>query len=169
MNVRTEVPPAAISIITQLKHHAKQVLSGHAPASLPKPEPEPAPAVIEQPAPTQRYFAMQSIKWTDAKGELRFCQQYEDADLTPAAAQRGLRCNAVVPLADARRKSLKGARGGEHVSKTALDLIDLDDEQAIRSPNHQPIMASDPVAQANITPFDRGVPERKLLTAGPQV
>jgi hypothetical protein len=41
--VKAQVPPEAGLVTNVLRDHAKAVLAGTAPASLPKPEPEPAP------------------------------------------------------------------------------------------------------------------------------
>jgi hypothetical protein len=121
---------------------------------------------VTEPAPeTRRLFALRSVKWRDADGRQRYGLQYEDHDLTPAAAQRGLGIGAVVALNDPRRKQLLGSRGGHHVDPNSRDLLDLDDEEATRPPHIAPVLASDPVlAAANFTPLDRG-PARVLKIA----
>jgi hypothetical protein len=168
-NGQAQVEIAAAFALQELRATVELIKTGAAP--IPREE-RPEPVAATEAAPeTRRLFALRSIKWRDdAEGrQQRYGLQYQDHDLPIAAAMRGLRIGAVVPLTDPRRKQLLGSRGGHHVNPNAVDILDLDDEAATRPPHLQPILASDPVAQANITPFDRGVPERKLSTAGPRV
>jgi hypothetical protein len=91
----------------------------------------PVPVAVPEPAPeTRRVFAMRVVRWLDAQGVQRLGDQYTSVDLTPAAASRGLRRAAVVPLDDPRCGGLRGLHGGRHPNpKNALDL---DDEEACR-------------------------------------
>src|SRR5262249_56048571 len=95
--------------------------------------------------------------------------QFEGAVLPPAAAQRGLRMGALVPLDDPRRSQLRGARGGHHVDPNAPDLLDLDDEAATRPQYIAPLMASDPLASANFQVVDRSSERRKLMIEVPRL
>jgi hypothetical protein len=132
---------------------------------------KPAPTAVEvtEPVPEiRRLFAMQVVRWRDAEGVQRVADQYTDADLTPAAAARALRCNAVVKLDDPRRANLLNLHGGRHPNpKNALDL---DDEAACRPAHIDPVMASDPVLrQAQFTVIDRSREARKVAVAGPSI
>jgi hypothetical protein len=72
-----------------------------------------------------------------------------------------------VPVESEHRKRLKGARG-VHADPNAVDIVDLDaidDRSGARYVGPDNV---DPVAQANITPFDRG-PPRKIAVAGPSL
>ncbi len=111
--------------------------------------------MIEAAPPTQTVFLFKSVKFRDHAGKVRHVLQFEDCEMPVPTAQRALRCKAAVSLADPRRRELKGSRGGHHVNQTAVDLLDLDNEQTTR-PAHDPIMASDPVVAANFQPLDRG-------------
>jgi hypothetical protein len=110
---------------------------------------------------------MKSIKWRDADGRQHAVMQYEDAELPLPLADKALRVGACVSITDDRRKTLKGARGGQHPNVNATDIVNLDEVTDHSGALHQ---SFDPVAQANITPFDRGpaitgtVPS--LMTAG---
>jgi hypothetical protein len=133
--------------------------------------PKPAPTAVEvtEPVPEiRRLFAMQVVRWRDAEGVQRVADQYTDADLTPAAAARALRCNAVVKLDDPRRANLLNLHGGRHPNpKNALDL---DDEAACRPAHIDPMMASDPVLrQAQFTVIDRSREARTVAVAGPSI
>jgi hypothetical protein len=161
---QAQVEIAAALALRELRGMVTAIRDGAAPIPAPKPQPE--PVAVTEPAPeTRRLFALRSIKWRDANGRQRYGLQYEDHDLTPAAAQRGLGIGAVVALNDPRRKQLLGSRGGHHVDPNSRDLLDLDDEEATRPPHIAPVLASDPVlAAANFTPLDRG-PARVLKIA----
>jgi hypothetical protein len=152
--IQQQLPPEIEFVSTVLQGHAKAVLAGTAPASLPKP-PEPAPVVVvDPPTPTRTLFCMRSIKWRDAaSGRQHAVQQYEDVTLPIPLADRALRIGAAVSVTDSRRKALKGARGGQHPNVDAIDIVDLDAVSDHSGALHQ---SFDPVAQANITPFDRG-------------
>ena len=50
--VQAQVPPEASLVTNVLRDHAKAVLAGTAPASLPKPEPDPSQLKVVEPPPT---------------------------------------------------------------------------------------------------------------------
>jgi hypothetical protein len=128
--VQAQVGPEADLIVSVLQGHAKAVLAGTAPASLPKPAtPEPA-KIIERPM-TERMFTMRTVRWRDAQGVQQIADQYTDADLMPSAAKNGRACQAVVDISDLRCGKLRGTHGGRHPNRQLA--LDLDDEQACRA------------------------------------
>lgn len=151
--VQQQVKPEADLIVSVLEGHAKAVLAGTAPASLPKPTVSEPLKVVER-APVERMFAMKTVRWLDADGVPQLADQYSDVDLTPVAASNGSRCNAVVPIDDLRCRDLRGVHGGRHANPHLA--LDLDDETACRPPHIEPVMRSDPVAAANIAVVNRG-------------
>jgi hypothetical protein len=167
-NGQAQVEIAAAMALQELRGMVTAIRDGAAPIPAPKPSIEPV-AVIEPAPETRRLFALRSVKWRDANGRQRFGQQYEDADLTPAAAQRGLRIGAVVALNDPRRKQLLGSRGGRHLDPNAVDITDLDDAEATRPPHVAPIMASDPLASADFRVIDRSAESRVVKIAVPRL
>jgi len=165
---QAQVEIAAALALQELRGMVTAIRDGAAPIPAPKPSIE--PAAVTEPAPeTRRLFALRSVKWRDANGRQRYGLQYEDHDLTPAAAQRGLRIGAVVALDDPRRRELKGARGGVHVNPSAVDLLDLDDEEATRPPHVAPVMASDPLASADFRVIDCAAEARTIKIAVPRL
>lgn len=154
-----QVSPEASMITSVLEGHAKAVLAGTAPASLPKPAtPEPA-AVVERPV-TERMFTMRTVRWRDAHGAQQVADQYTHADLTPSAASNGRACRAVVEISDPRCAKLRGSHGGRHPNpEYALDLDIVSEKSGVP-------YQSEAVVEANFTPLDRG-PERTLKTGGP--
>jgi hypothetical protein len=145
----SQIEVASAFATQELRAMVRAIADGSAP--MPPRKPEPAPLIAPEPAPEIRpMFAMRVVRWVDAKGVQRIGDQYTDVDLTPAAAARGLRCNAVTNLNDPRRRDLLNANGGRHPNpKHALDL---DSEEACRPAHIQPVMASD----AGLTVIDRG-------------
>jgi hypothetical protein len=164
-NAMGQIEVAANLSLAELKAMPPAIRDGRAP--IPRAQPEHEPVAPIEPVPeTRRLFALRAITWRDHEGRQRYAQQYTDADLTPGAAQRGLRIAAVVPLDDHRRKQLHGARGGQHVDRNAIDLLDLDDGAATCLPNIAPAIAGDPAA--NFTVLDRSSENRTLKIDGPQ-
>jgi hypothetical protein len=167
-SAQAQVEIAAAMALQELRGMVTAIRDGAAPIPAPKPSIE--PVAVTEPAPeTRRLFALRSVKWRDANGRQRYGLQYQDHDLTPAAAQRGLRIGAVVALNDPRRKQLLGSRGGIHLDPNAVDITDLDDEEATRPPHIDPIMASDPLASADFRVIDRSAESRVLKIAVPRL
>jgi len=167
-NGQAQVEIAAALALQELRGMVTAIRDGAAPIPAPKPSIE--PVAVTEPAPeTRRLFALRSVKWKDAAGRQCHGLQFTDVDLTPAAAQRGLRCGAVVPLTDPRRRELKGARGGVHVNQNAIDIVDLDSEEATRPLHIDPIMASDPLASADFRVIDRAAEARTIKIAVPRL
>ena len=166
---QAQIEVAGAFAIQELRNMVDQIKTGAAP--IPAPNPATAPVAVPEPAPeTRRLFALRPIRWTDAEGRLRHCQQFEDADLTPLAAQRGLRVGAVCTLDDQRRKTLKGARGGHHVNVNAIDLLDLDGISDASGARFVGPDANDPVLRAaRFTPIDRSADERVLSISVPRL
>lgn len=163
--VALQVPPEVEFVTSVLQGHARAVLAGTAPASLPKlPEPVQPKIIIEQVA-TRHVFCLKSIKWRSAAGHQHAVMQYEFADLPISLADKALRSGAACVPTDDRCK-LNGSHGGRHPNVNAIDIVDLDAVSDFSDARHA---SFDPVASANITPFDRGIPERKNATAGPRL
>jgi hypothetical protein len=166
-NAMGQIEIAANFTLAELKAMPDAIRQGR--QAIPR-EPVLTPVAVTEPTlETRRVFALRSLKWKDAQGEQRYGLQYEDADLTPIAAQRGLRIGAVVPLDDPRRKQLRGSRGGQHVDRSAVDLLDLDDEAATCPPHIAPVMASDPLASADFRMIDRSAEARTLKIEVPRL
>jgi hypothetical protein len=163
-NTTAQIEVAAGFALAELRATADRIKTGE--AAIPREQSKVELVGVIEPQPeVRRMFALRSIKWKDTEGRQRHGLQFQDVDLPPATAQRGLRCGAVVPLTDPRRRELKGVRGGVHVNPNAVDLLDLDDEAVTRPPHVDPIMASDPVREANITVLDRTAEARTLSIA----
>lgn len=138
-----EVEIAAAFATEELRSMVGTIREGRQPIPSAKPEVI-EPKVIEPPPPTETVFMLKSVKFSH-DSRTRYAAQFEDFEMPLQYAQRALRCGAAVPMTDPRRRELHGARGGQHANPNALDIVDLDDEEATRSPHIAPILASDPV------------------------
>jgi len=161
--VQAQVLPEADLIANVLRAHAAGVMAGELPASLPKPAEPVQPNVIERP-PTQRLFTLRVVRWLDASGVQQVADQYVDADLTPSAASNCLRCGAVVPVDDPRRRNLRGAHGGRHPN--VHQAFDLDDEVACGQSGQIASGAADVLGEANIAVLDRGPAIKGTVSVG---
>ncbi|CCE00660.1 hypothetical protein [Bradyrhizobium sp. STM 3809] len=162
--VQQQVGPEASMITGVLEGHAKAVLAGTAPASLPKPVPPEPVRVVERPL-TERMFAMRAVRWHDVNGVERVCDQYEFADVTPSAAQNGRACGAVVDVTDPRCGKLRGAHGGRHPNpQLAFDLDNERDRPQGDQSGIDPVLRS-----ASFRVIDRSAEERTLTIAVPRV
>jgi hypothetical protein len=159
-NWAAQIEVAGAFAVAELRGMVEQIKTGA--ASIPPAKPKPAPVSAPEPTPeTRRLFALRPIRWTDANGCVRSCLQYEDCDLTPAAAQRGLRIGAVCGLDDPRRKSLKGAHGGRHGNPDGPNICDLDAIEDWSGARYIGPDVNNVAPQVTFTPVDRG-PERKM-------
>ena len=68
MSAREQLPPAVEVIVTGLRQHAKGVLDGRMPASLPRPEPAPVKLAIVKPIEQMTVFILRNAKFVNAAG-----------------------------------------------------------------------------------------------------
>lgn len=158
-SVSGETEVALAFVVPELHRLADAVKDGNAaiPRRTKAAEPVPMPEPV---VPTQTVFMLRSAKYRDENGRTRFAGQYEDATMPVPTAHRALRHGVAVSVADPRRATLRGSRGGDY-SPHAADVADLD---AIEEPKGAPYIGpvDDPVlAAANFQPLDRG-PDRVL-------
>jgi hypothetical protein len=167
-NGMSQVEVAAAFAMQELRGMVGAIRDGAAPIPASKPSDEPV-AVVEPPPPTQTIWMLRSATFRDHAGVVQYAKQFEDCEMPVEAARRALRRKAAVLVTDPRRRDLKGARGGFHVDPNAADLIDLDDEDTHNPAYVAPVVASDPVASANIRVIDRTAENRTLQIAVPRL
>jgi hypothetical protein len=152
-NTQAQIETAAAFAVQELRGMVNAIRDGSMP--IPPKKPEPALVPVTEPAPeTRRLFTLLSIKWRDENGKLRVVDQYCDVDLPERLVGRALRKGACISINDDRRKQHIGAHGGRHPNpEYAVDLDGISDASGAQ---YSPPNQSDPVAQANFTPIDRG-------------
>jgi hypothetical protein len=161
---QTEI--ASAFSLQELRGIVEQIKTGSSPIP-PKPE-QPASAVAVQPAPpTMTVFLLRSVRFTNHVGKKVYATGLDDCEMPTEAAQRALRYGAAVHLSNPRRAELKGAKGGTHGDANALNVTDLDEISDASGARYiGPDNNNDPVAQANITPVDRGPARTIAIPAG---
>lgn len=100
----TEVPSAVSIIASLLREHARSVLAGAAPATLPTPTAPFAPTIAPKPA-TRSLFTLRAVSWTNGDGALRVAPKFSDAELPLDAADRAIAANVAVEMDSPLRNS----------------------------------------------------------------
>jgi hypothetical protein len=113
-SARMEIRIALESVANLLRSHASQILSGAAPAGLPKPAAPPAPMAA---APeTVKVFTVKPIRWQD-QGNAAFIRRhpaFSQVDLAPPLAERAIALNAAIPVNDPRVGALSRSHAPVH-------------------------------------------------------
>lgn len=130
-HVLVEVPPVITMTIAMLRRCASEVVSGAAAAAMPTAE---TPFVHKVPLvpTTTRVFTSRAISWTDAAGQLRLCQRYQDADLPPGVAERALKAGICLTMDNPARRKFRGSWPGHpdpsnvtHLDPVVPEIVEL--------------------------------------------
>ena len=117
-----ELQPADAVVIRDLRSHARSVLAGGAPASLPQPAPSYVPP---QPAPMAAVLSTKPIKWRDAAGDFHISPKWREVSLPIAVADRAVAAGAAVRPGHELWKQ----KGWGSQNQPALsDCVDLDND-----------------------------------------
>jgi hypothetical protein len=110
MSARQQLP-AAIAVITrELRNHSHAVLSGGAPASLPRHALEPKLTLIEAPKMTE-IVALRNVKYVDARGVTVCVGKLQRHSMPAALADEAMRSGAVCAVVDPRVRDQIGNWG----------------------------------------------------------
>jgi hypothetical protein len=110
LSMRTQLAPAVEMIVGALRQHAQGVLSGHAPASLPRPAaPAPKLAIVPPPPPTLSLIATKKLRYTDASGAVIVCGAYRQHTFPQALGELALQTDVAVALNDKRVRDFQAA------------------------------------------------------------
>jgi hypothetical protein len=157
-SMHTQIPVAVEMIVVGLKGHARGVLSGHAPASLPRPAPPPVKlAIVPAPEATVNIFALKNLKFVNREGGVTTICKNKRHDLPKALAELALSTNSALPLSDQQRiRDLEYNAPAFHVPDPSACtwLGEKGPETPVRSarPGGPPIHSS----LTEFTPMDRG-------------
>jgi hypothetical protein len=104
LSARTQLVPAVEMVIAGLKAHARGVLSGHGPASLPRPA-APAPVLTVVPAAEkmQTIFIKRNLKYLDQAGRIVTIAGNRKHSLPQKLAELALSTKLALPLSDQQR------------------------------------------------------------------
>jgi hypothetical protein len=147
-------------IVGALKGHAQGVLSGHAPASLPRPAAEPVKLAIVPPAPTMTLFATKKLKYVDSSGSVVTVGAYHKHDFPKALGELALKTSVAALLTDKRVRDL---------AATSLASVGVPEEQSCEWLGEPGAEAPDrylrpgatdyhSLSPSPFTPVDRGPP-----------
>jgi hypothetical protein len=107
LSAHTQLPPATAMVVGALHAHAKAVLAGGAPASLPRPAPAPKLAIVPPPVPMTNIFILQNLKYVNAEGATVCLGRSKRADLPAKLAEQALAEHKALPLSDPRCRALE--------------------------------------------------------------
>ena len=111
LSALTQLPPAVEMVTAALRQHAQGVLSGHAPASLPRPAaPAPKLAIVPPPPPpTLTLSTTKKLKYLDAAGAVIVVGAYHQHAFPQALGELALRTNVAVAPNDKRVRDPQAA------------------------------------------------------------
>jgi hypothetical protein len=130
-SARMEIRIALESVAKLLRSRASQILSGAAPAGLPKPAAPPAPKAAAPEMVT--VFTIKPIRWQD-QGNAAFTRRhpaFSQINLAPALAERAVVLNAAIAVNDPRVRTL--SRGHAPVHAPLEHCINLDGDDQIET------------------------------------
>jgi hypothetical protein len=171
-----QLPPAVEMVTAALRQHARGVLSGHAPASLPRPAAEPVKLEIVPPMPTLSLFAAKKLKYLDAVGAVVVVGAYHQHAFPQALGELALRTNVAVALNDKRVRDLQAAGLGtvgtpDEASCEWLGKPGREAPERFAKPGGPPIHSSltsfTPSGDGPFTVVDRGPPITGTLPSQP--
>ena len=104
LSAREQLVPAIEMIVGALKQHARGVLDGHYPASLPRPAPPPVKlAIVPAPEATVNIFALKNLKFVNREGGVTTICKNKRHDLPKALAEEALRTRVALALSEKKR------------------------------------------------------------------
>jgi hypothetical protein len=104
LSARQQLQPAIQMVVAALHAHAKAVIAGGAPASLPRPvAPAPVLTVVPAAEPVQTIFIKRNVKFLDQAGRTVTIAGNRRHSLPQKLAEEALSTNLALPLSDRRR------------------------------------------------------------------
>jgi hypothetical protein len=124
-SAREQLVPAVEMVVGALKQHARGVLSGQAPASLPRPAaPAPVLTVVgPPPEPTMNVFLVRHVKFINATGGTTTAGKYKRADLPKKLAELALSSGVALAISDKRMHDLAQLASPLQPDETSCEWI----------------------------------------------
>ena len=177
LSAREQLPPAIEMVVVGLRNHARGVLSGHAPASLPRPA-APAPVLTVVPAaePMQTVFIKRNTKYLDQAGRTVTIAGNRRHSLPKKLAELALSTNLALPLSEQQRiRELEYNAPAFYVpDPSACTWLGPEGaESPVRSarrggpPIHSSLTSFTPSGSSPFTPLDRGPPITGTMPSRP--
>jgi hypothetical protein len=171
LSALTQLPAAVEMVTTALRQHARGVLSGHAPASLPRPA-APAPVLTVVPTePMVNLFVTKNIRYVGQGGDVICCGQNRRHDLPKRVAELAINAGAALTLADNKQhiQTFEGTSGMlEPVPQSCMWIGPKGKEPAPLQmrPGGTPEYHS--LSPSPFTPMDRGPAFSVPISRGPE-
>ena len=126
LGARSEVGAAISMIASLMTARARDILTGAAPAALPKLEapPRPPPASKKK-VPTRRVFTLEHVKWRE-NDEIKVAGRYSIASIPEEFASRSIERGLADDPDTSRARQLLEAHGGGYKSAHPDDAFDLE-------------------------------------------
>ena len=168
LSARERLPPAVEMVVVGLRNHARGVLSGHGPASLPRPAAPPVQLKVVPAEPMQTVFIKRNVKYLDQAGRTVTIAGNRRHSLPQKLAELALSTNLALPLSDRQRiRDLEYNAPAFFVpdETSCVWLGEKGPEAPVRSarPGGPPIHSS----LTEFTPYDRGPPIVGTMPAQP--
>jgi predicted transcriptional regulator len=103
-SLREQLKPANEMIVGALKGHARGVLDGHYPASLPRPAPPPVKLAVVPSEPMMTLYVTKNIRYLDASGATVCCGQNRRHDLPAHIGKLALDAGAAITLSEDKKR-----------------------------------------------------------------
>jgi hypothetical protein len=153
-SMHVQIPVAVEMIVGALRQHARAVVEGHAPPSLPRPAAPPPALALVPPPETQNIFLLRNVKFIDATGSVITAGKYKRADLPKKLAELALSSGAALPISDKRNRDLEQMASSFQPDETSCEWIGARGPEA-------PVRRArpgGPVVHSQFEPLDRGGP-----------
>jgi hypothetical protein len=144
--------PDTARVIEGLRLHRQAVLSGGAPASLPRPAPEPVPLKLVPSEPTQNIFVLQNLKYVAANGSIVVCGRNRRHDLPQRLATLAIDSHMALPLSERKKfEGLEGTSGAFEPLESSCQWIGPEGRASAPPTMRQ----GPPIAHSSLTTFEK--------------
>jgi hypothetical protein len=162
-SAREQLVPAVEMIVAALKAHSHGVLSGHAPASLPRPAAPPVQLKVVPPVPTLNIFALRNLKFVNDAGGVTCIGGKKRSDVPEALGRLAISSGLALEISDPRCRDI-GYNASPYQPDEAncewLGKPGKDVPPRFMRPGPAPIHSS----LTEFTPMDRGGPYKAGFT-----
>jgi hypothetical protein len=106
-DANAQLKPATEMVVAALRQHAQGVLSGHAPASLPRPAPEPVKLALVKPPPEMmNVFALKNLKYVNDAGGVTCIGGKKRSDVPESLGRLAISSGLALDISDPRCRDI---------------------------------------------------------------
>jgi hypothetical protein len=165
---REQLPPAIEMIVGALRQHARGVVEGFAPASLPRPAAAaPVLTVVPQQEPMANVFVTRNIRYVGQGGDVICCGGNRRHDLPMKISELALASGAARPLSDRKHiEAFEGTSGMYVPTPEACEWVGKEPAPLQMRPGGTPVYHS--TSPSPFTQMDRGPAFSVPISRGPE-